>query len=494
VCLNKLLRLNEHTNRKRTLYYFLVNRLRLTHLIGNNLIKINSHNSAAFRVALRLKNMTKHSLLIFATIATVNTNAQISAKKYTNKTSQVIGMVQSVCVRESGFSGLIYIPGTRLEFYTISDRGFGIDADKTKCATGKEKVIPFPGYCPKIHRIKLAGDSIQVLKTITVKRPDGSNASGLPLPPGAGNTGETLWGDIPTEVSKIHIIGTDQWGVDPEGICLAADNTFWICEEFGTSIWHLDANGKVITRYSPYGNGDHQPGVDTVLRYRRPNHGFEGVAITPGGKVYGFVQNTMQFPSKEVTDTTRIHRILEIDPATNTTRMFAYINDGAITSGSDQIKPKDLEIGDAAAINDSEFLVIEHKVKKSIHHIILYRVNIGRATPISNDWVNGKAIEQYYDKQGLATIGIRPVEKTEFMELSEKTGWDPKLAKTEDLAIVNDSTIVVGIDNDYGLESTHEGVASASGIDPVMYVFSLKGKNKIARYVPPARMIKTSSE
>ncbi len=429
--------------------------------------------------------MKKYIFLLTSVFSITQAQAQVTVKKYTNHTSPAITTVKGIPVRESGFSGLIHIPGTELDFYTISDRGFAIDAGKTKCGTGKEKILPYPKYCPKIHHIRLIGDSIVVLKTISVKRPDGSNASGLPLPEKAGNTGETLWADIPADCSKKHVLGTDKWGVDPEGICLAKDNTFWICEEFGTSIWHLDADGKAIKRYSPFGNGDHQTGVDTVLRYRRPNKGFEGIAIAPNGKVYGFVQSTMEFPNKDVIDTTRIMRILEIDPATNKTRMFAYINDGTITSGDDKIKPKDWEIGDAAAINDSEFLVIEHKAKKSITQLLVYKVNISRATPITNNWINGKAIEQYYDEKGLSSAGIKPVEKELFLDLT-KTGWDPKLVKTEDMAIVNDSTLVIGIDNDYGIESTKEGVVTASGIDPIMYIFSLQGANKIKNYIPQA--------
>lgn len=431
--------------------------------------------------------MKKHILLLAVSVAAFcHATSQVSVKKYTNHSSALIGIIQGVPVRESGFSGLCHVPGTEMEFYTISDRGFTVDADKTMCGKGKEKVIPYPAYCPKIHRIKLAGDSIQILKSLSVKRPDGGDATGLPLPVGAGNTGETLWGAIPTDCSKIDVLGTDVWGVDPEGICLGADHSYWICEEFGTSIWHLDATGKVINRYSPFGNGDHQIGVDTVLRYRRPNKGFEGVAITPSGKVYGFMQSTMAFPDKKVTDSTRIMRIFEIDPKTNKTRMFAYVNEGYVTSGNDKVQPKDWKIGDAAAINDNEFLVIEHEVKKSVNRQVIYRINIAHATPITNEWVNGKTIEEYNDARGLSSIGIKPVEKTVFMDLVA-SGWDPKLTKPEDLAIIDDSTIAVGIDNDYGIESTHQGVVSASGEVPVIYVFSLKGKNKIKNYVAPAK-------
>ncbi len=124
--------------------------------------------------------------------------------------------------------------------------------------------------------------------------------------------------------------------------------------------------------------------------------------------------------------------------------------------------------------------------------MIIYRVNIAGATPITSDWINGKAVETYKDEKGLASVGITPVRKTKFMELNAKNGWDPKLVKTEDLAIINDSTIAVGIDNDYGIKSTDEGVASASGIDLVIFVFHLKGNNKIKNYVPAVNTVKLS--
>lgn len=429
--------------------------------------------------------MKKIILTFAAAIAALGAMAQISAKRYTNNCSAAIGTCYGVSVREGGFSGLCYIPGTQLEFYTVSDRGFSLDASEKK-DKDKTKIVPFPDYSPKIHRIRLAGDSIQILQTMTVKRPDGTNATGLPLPKGKGHTGEKLVRHDAGNKLVPLTSQTDEWGVDPEGICMGHDNTFWICEEFGTSIWHLDATGKVIRRYSPYGNGDHQTAIDTIFKHRRPNHGFEGVAITPKGKVYGFVQNTIPFPDKEVLESTRIHRISEIDPVTNKTRVFAYVNDGLIKSGDDKIKPDGIEIGDAAAINDSEFLVIEHKVKKSISHMVIYRVNIAGATPLPAEWIKGKTIEQYNDEAGLTSVGIKPVKKTKFMDLSAENGYDISLSKTEDLAIINDSTIAVGIDNDYGVESDPKKVIAESGIKPVIYVFSLKGNNKIERYVAPA--------
>ncbi|MBK9110064.1 MAG: esterase-like activity of phytase family protein [Saprospiraceae bacterium] len=70
--------------------------------------------------------------------------------------------------------------------------------------------------------------------------------------------------------------------------------------------------------------------IDTVFKYRKNNRGFEGIAITPNGKIYVAIQSPLLFPSKSIGENSRIHRILEIDPATNITRMFAYLNDGII--------------------------------------------------------------------------------------------------------------------------------------------------------------------
>ena len=77
------------------------------------------------------------------------------------------------------------------EFWTVSDRGANIDAanaNPAACRPTYDKIYSFPAYAPKIHRIRLNGDSIQILQTITMKRPDGTNATGLLNPTGFGST------------------------------------------------------------------------------------------------------------------------------------------------------------------------------------------------------------------------------------------------------------------------------------------------------------------
>src|ERR1043165_3628750 len=111
------------------------------------------------------------------------TAAQISLlQEYKNYTSAAIGTYQGIAFREGGFSGLCPIPNTNgKEFWTCSDRGVNVDDARAHTAAfppAYDKSFPFPSYTPKIHRIRISGDSVQILQTITIKRPSGTGTTG----------------------------------------------------------------------------------------------------------------------------------------------------------------------------------------------------------------------------------------------------------------------------------------------------------------------------
>ncbi|HSH64239.1 MAG TPA: hypothetical protein VLB84_00225, partial [Bacteroidia bacterium] len=95
-------------------------------------------------------------------------NAQISLlKDYVNNSSASIGTFQTINFREGGFSSLYPIPNTNgKEYWTVSDRGVNIDAanaNPASCHPTYDKIYGFPNYAPKIHRIRLSGDTIKIL-------------------------------------------------------------------------------------------------------------------------------------------------------------------------------------------------------------------------------------------------------------------------------------------------------------------------------------------
>lgn len=77
------------------------------------------------------------------------------------------------------------------------------------------------------------------------------------------------------------------WDFDPESLQVADDGTFWVGEEFGPFLLHLNADGELIEAPIP------TPGVQSpsspTLGSATPNilnsKGFEGMAISPSGRV-----------------------------------------------------------------------------------------------------------------------------------------------------------------------------------------------------------------
>jgi secreted PhoX family phosphatase len=421
-----------------------------------------------------------------------SSKAQISVlKDYQNAISPNIGTFMGVAFREGGFSGLTSIPNTNgTEFWVLCDRGVNVDcanANLSTCRPTYDKMYAFPTFSPSIYRVRLKGSSVEILKKITIKRPDGTGTTGLLNPTGFGSTAtEVPSTDTVLNCSRFNLktAAKDIWGTDPEGIAVDKQGNFWICEEGGPTIWKLNSNGVVINRFSPYakqvGAQAEDVYIDSCFKYRKNNRGFEGICITPNGKVYAMIQSPILYPSQSVGEGTRVHRIIEIDPTTNTSKMYAYLNDGIFgASGANQIRLRDWKIGDMAAINDTTFLVIEAALrgtgdKKNIHWI-----SINGATAVNSGLYGGKTLEALVDSAGLASQGIKPVKKKLFMDLNAY-GWDPNLDKPEGLAIINDSTIAVGNDNDFGQTCpAANGIPIATSNTSHIITYRLKGNNKI---------------
>ena len=227
--------------------------------------------------------MKKKIKFVFCALTSLILSNQVDAqitktKDYSFKKMASIGTFQGIQFHEGGLSGLFAIPNTNgKEFWTLSDRGVNVDAanaNTSSCRPTYDKIYAFPSFAPKIYRIKLEGDSVRVLQTITIKRPNGTTASGIINPTGFGSTeAELASTDTVQNCANFSSKTTskDVWGIDSEGIAVDANGNFWICEEGGPTIWKLNKNGVVVKRYTPYANlVGAQPqdvAIDTVFKY-----------------------------------------------------------------------------------------------------------------------------------------------------------------------------------------------------------------------------------
>lgn len=454
-------------------------------------------------IAMKSTSPIKHGILVLFAFFTLKSEAQISVQKdYSNNYSKPIGQFQGINFREGGFSGLFPIPNTNgKEFWTMSDRGVNVDgasANSSTCRPTYDKIFCFPAYAPKIHRVRIQGDSVQILQSITIKRPNGTGATGILNPTGFGSSAtEVVSTDTVLNCANFtnKTVAKDAWALDCEGLIVDKDGNFWVCEENGPTIWKLNPNGVVINRYTPYANlNGAQPEdlqIDTCFKYRKNNRGFENITIAPNGKIYALIQSPLLYPTTAIGEATRVHRLLEIDPVTNQQKMYAYLNDGIIgAAGSNQIRLRDWKLGDMAAINDTTFLVLEAAARGTSDIKRMYKISLNGATVVKSGFsYSGKTLENLSDSLGLATAGIIPVKKTLAMDLLAN-GWPAAYDKAEGLAIINDSTIAICNDNDFMQTCPlANGIAIPTTTTCHIVVYNLKGKNKLVNFVPSKQLL-----
>lgn len=374
-----------------------------------------------------------------------------------------IGNDAGINIFEGGVSGMYHIPGTENEYYVVGDRGPNADANNHPLAQGETKVFIFPDYAPKMHRMVAENGTLTFAETWEIKQPNGQPLSGRPLPVGAGNSGE--FGIDAND----NPIDTDVWGLDSEGILLGNDGYFWVCDEYGAAVLKLDSEGKVVNRYTPFPTQTEDVQIDPMIGMRRPNRGFEGIAWTPNGKIYAILQSPANNPDAATGNNSRLHRLMELDPLTGEWRTFLYAHKPQIG----QIRERDWKLGDLVAINNNEFLLIEHAERNGWNYKNIIKINIENATALTTEDINGLTPEQLLTAEECIANGITPIEGELYFDLLD-AGWDVNLDKPEGLTILDATHIAVINDNDFGISSPDaDGQIVETGRPTRLFVYSL---------------------
>lgn len=252
---------------------------------------------------------------------------------------------------------------------------------------------------------------------------NGKPISGKPIP--SGLTGST------NEVAldfNMKDLGTDRNGLDTEGISLDKDGNFWISDEYGPFIAKVDKKGNILEKYGP------GMGLPKILADRVPNRGSEGVTVDEKGHVFALIQSPLDVDGKTA-KTAKYTRIVELDPVTKETTMYAYpVDTGYKNTGA-------AKIGDITSIGNGQFLMIEQGKQHGEMQNLIYKVDLNGATPIPD---NGDL------EYGRLDGKIVPAKKELVLDLRAQ-GWN--IEKAEGLALLPDrKTIAVVNDNDFGMD------------------------------------------
>lgn len=322
-------------------------------------------------------------------------------------------------------SSMVYHPADSC-FYLLSDRGPNVDG-----LTSESKVFPIPDYVPAIGQFRLVGDSLILVKRITLKESDGRNFSGLPNAAGSGITGEVaynLCGEIIVNPTR---------GLDTEGLALAPDGTFWISDEYAPFVIQFDRNGVLMRELSP------SKGLPAYFEKRRTNRGMEGLTISKDGKkLYGIMQSPLFMPDNSTKDISVNNRILEIELTSGQTREFIYTMES----------PENV-VSEICFVNDSIMLVLERDGKfpqKNTGFKRVYQINITHATDISD-----KEIEMLSTAE-MESQNVVPAAKVLFVDILAAIP-NYRHDKPEGITLIGDSVLCIANDDDFGINATADG-------------------------------------
>ncbi|MEV6614791.1 esterase-like activity of phytase family protein [Streptomyces sp. NPDC051051] len=340
-----------------------------------------------------------------------------------------------------GIGSDIHPAGRKGEYWTVTDRG---PNGQIKVDGTKRRTFPVPGFDPAIVRIKVSGDTVKVLRSIPLTTSSGEPVTGL------SNQAER--DEAPYSYDARTPLPFDPNGLDTEGVVPAADSSFWLVDEYGPSLVHVSARGKVLTRYVPEGlnlTGADHPVVEAlpgVLLHRKVNRGFEGLAQLPGGDLVLAMQSPLSLPDKDAGEASRTVRLLRFSPKKKAvTAEYAYRFDPVTVVDPSEDDASELKISSVVAVGGDRLLVEERTDKAARLHLV--RLD-RKADILGGRWDDGAtspSLEQLADP---AAAGVPVLSKRLVVDLGTVAGVPGKI---EGVALVNRDTLALINDNDFGM-------------------------------------------
>ncbi len=250
-------------------------------------------------------------------------------------------------------------------------------------------------------------------------------------------------------IKLLHVINLKE-KVNPEGLVVLSDGTFWISDEFKNDLIHFDKNGDLLERV------DFLP---REFKHFRKNKGFEGLAVSKDeNTLIAIMQASLQNPNKK-TKKNRLTRIVTLNLKTKKISQYLYM-----------LENKKHLNSEIRAISNNAFLVIERDSKSPIKSKNAFRkifkISLKNATNLEQILptkrmkqdknlgliIKGKTLEQLVDKKGLRSLrkySITPVKKTLVLDLVKSLNYPHD--KPEGL-FIKDKKLYILNDDDFGVK------------------------------------------
>ncbi|PTM96852.1 esterase-like activity of phytase family protein [Streptomyces sp. VMFN-G11Ma] len=340
-----------------------------------------------------------------------------------------------------GIGSDVYPAGRKGEFWTVTDRG---PNGQIKVDGTKRRTFPVPGFDPAIVKIRVSGDTVNVQDAIPITTSSGKAVTGL--------SNQASRDEAPYSYDASKPLSYNPNGLDTEGIVRAKDGGFWLVDEYGPSLVHVSARGRVLTRYVPKGlnlTGTDYPVVEAlpaILLHRKINRGFEGLAQLPGGDLVMALQSPLSLPDEDAGDASRTTRLLRFSPRKKAvTAEYAYRFDPVNVVDPSEDDTSELKISSVVAVGGDRLLVEERTDKAARLQLVKLdrRANILGGS--YDDDTTSPSLEQLEDP---AASGVPVLRKRLVVDLGKVAGVPGKI---EGIARVDHDTLALVNDNDFGM-------------------------------------------
>lgn len=286
--------------------------------------------------------------------------------------------------------------GPNLKISTAIKR-YGLDHLASLADLPGAKVLPLPQFQPALAELQVGRERVTLIRTLPLRNPDGP-LSGLPLPGSAEAAME------PTFDLAGQPLAPDLAGVDTEGLVALSNGGFWVSEEYGPSILHVDPEGVVRTRWTP-------PGAAR----RRLNRGFEGLAMSPDERwLYVLFQSALEgdHPME-----TRIWTLDAQDGSIAGDHAYPFDPSESFTEDG-AVDASDLKACELLCLGSGRLLVLE-RVTRSAR---IYGVDLRDGSPLAKTLVFSTDLHE----------GIAP--------------------DLEGMCLLSERELLIATDNDFGVE------------------------------------------
>jgi hypothetical protein len=354
--------------------------------------------------------------------------------------------------RRSDPPGIVWAVGDRgpnLKVDTLVER-YGADHLRPLGDLSGAKVMPRPDIGPRIAKLRVHADRVELLTSFAVSDAKGDQLSGLPMPGSEHAVHE------PALSLAGAMIEGDPAGMDSEGLVALEDGSFILSEEFGPSLVRVDAAGRVLGRFVPAdapAEGARYPVhplLPAIAARRQLNRGFEAISVSEDQlSLFVAFQSPLAHPDEAAHAKARHVRLWRLDVAAmEVAAQYLYPLDPPDTFLRDRARGplhwSDLKVSELICLPDDSHLVLE----RGSHTTKIYRVRLSDALALQAEELD-LATRPTIEERSAAGEPLPALTKQLLFSSDHTRELSPDL---EGMVVLSPTELLLVNDNDFGVE------------------------------------------